>query len=87
MQLYKTLSEAINDPYWDEANEKQEKYTLVGVDGNVFAIIGYVINCMKQERMPRESIEAFKNNCLNQGKNYYEIVAYAADTIDMLNNL
>lgn len=81
----KTITEAINDPYWDD--EPQEKYTLVGVNGNVFTIIGYVVNCMRREKMPRESIETFKDNCLNKGKNYYEIVAYAAETVDMLNNL
>lgn len=84
-QIYKKLMEAVNNPYWDDENT--EKYTLVGVNGNVFAIIAYVVNCMKQEKMPRESIEAFKNNCLNTGKNYYEIVAYADETIQALNNL
>lgn len=84
-QIYKKLMEAVNNPYWDDENT--EKYTLVGVNGNVFAIIAYVVNCMKQEKMPRESIETFKNNCLNSGKSYYEIVAYADETIQALNNL
>jgi hypothetical protein len=84
-QIYKKLMEAVNDPYWDD--EEQPKYTLVGVDGNVFAVIGYVVNCMKKEKMPPESIETFKNNCLKTGKNYYEIIAYADETIQALNNL
>lgn len=28
----------------------KEKYTLVGVDGNAFSIMGYVLKCMRKEK-------------------------------------
>ena len=37
------------------------KYSLSKVDGNAWAIIGYVCDCMKKEKKSKDEIENFAN--------------------------
>lgn len=39
-----------------------EKYTLIGVDGNAFAIMGYVSRAMKRECKSKAEINAYLND-------------------------
>lgn len=37
----------------------KKKYTLVGVDGNAFAVMGYVQNAMRKSGFSKEEISAY----------------------------
>lgn len=36
-----------------------EKYDLIGIDGNAFSIMGYVVSCMKKEKMSKDKIDDY----------------------------
>lgn len=36
-----------------------EKYTLIGIDGNAFAILGYVSRCMRYEKFTKKEIDEY----------------------------
>lgn len=73
--------------FWQEDEEEfTPKYTLVGVNGNVFAVLAYVSECMRKEGHPRQEIQEFTSNCLNGGYDYNQIICMCADKIDELNN-
>ena len=42
----------------------EERYTLVGVDGNAFAIMGYVLLAMKDEGFSKEERDEYKKKYL-----------------------
>ena len=61
----------------------EEKYTLVGVDGNAFAIMGYVCGAMKQEGKTREQIDEYLKDA--KSSDYSHLVAVSAEMIYQLN--
>ena len=51
----------VDDEEDDEEDEDDpDPFTLVGVDGNIFAVIGYVARCMRQVHCYRYEIDAFR---------------------------
>lgn len=61
----------------------EEKYTLVGCDGNAFAVMGYVRRCMQREKFTRDEIE----NYLTEAKSsdYNNLLCVSMDYIDKCN--
>lgn len=43
-----TSSRILNESYEDDWYDEGEKYSLVGQDGNAFALMGYTARCMKE---------------------------------------
>ena len=41
----------------------KREYTLVGVNGNAFAIMGYVVRAMKLEHKSKDEIDAYIRKC------------------------
>jgi hypothetical protein len=62
-----------------------EKYSLVGVDGNAFCVMGYVANAMKKEGKSEEEIDEYYENA--KAKNYNHLLRVSLLKIDELNEL
>lgn len=60
-----------------------EKYTLIGVDGNAYAIMAYVSECMRREGMSREEIEEYKERA--KDGDYDHLLIEFLDMVEMLN--
>lgn len=60
-----------------------KKYTLVGVDGNAFGVLGYVVAAMRRERCTREEIDEYKKEATAKG--YEELIVVSMRQIDKLN--
>ena len=61
----------------------KEKYTLVGVDGNAFSIMGYVRKAMKRERCTKEEIDAFTKEATSG--DYNHLICISVEMCDKLN--
>lgn len=64
---------------------KKEEYTLEGIDGNAYAILGYVQRSMHQEARPRTEIAAFLKKATSS--DYDNLVSYSIFMVDQLNRL
>jgi hypothetical protein len=61
----------------------EEKYTLVGVDGNAYSVMGYVRRAMKECHKTKEEIDAYLKDAMSS--NYVHLVNVSIDMIDKLN--
>jgi hypothetical protein len=59
------------------------KYNLVGVDGNAFSIMGYVINAMKKEKRSTEEQKSYQKRAMSG--NYDNLLFESVKIIDELN--
>lgn len=64
---------------------KKEEYTLEGIDGNAYAILGYVQRSMHREARPRTEIAAFLEKATSA--DYDNLVSYSMFMVDQLNRL
>lgn len=63
--------------------KKKEKYTLIGVDGNAFCIMGYVANAMKQEGKTIKEINDYYDDA--KSSDYNHLLSVSIAMIDELN--
>ena len=70
------------DDDYDDYDEPQ-KYTLVGIDGNAFSVMGYVSQCMKKEGMSRQDIENYRKDAMSS--DYNNLILVSQEMIDFLN--
>ena len=61
-----------------------EKYNLVGVDGNAYAIMGYVVKSMREQKFTLEEIEEYKKKAM--ASDYNNLLAVSIDYIEECNN-
>ena len=71
------------DDYDDYDDDEPQKYTLVGIDGNAFSVMGYVSQCMKKEGMSREEIENYRKDAMSS--DYNNLLVVSQEMIDFLN--
>lgn len=62
----------------------KREYTLVGVNGNAFAIMGYVVRAMKLEHKSKYEIDAYIRNA--KSSDYTHLIAVSVDMCEELNN-
>lgn len=62
---------------------EDQKYSLIGVDGNAFCIMGYVAKAMKRNGYSKEEIDEYLSEA--QSGDYSNLVAVSSDQIDKLN--
>lgn len=62
----------------------KREYTLVGVNGNAFAIMGYVVRAMKLEHKSKDEIDAYIRNA--KSSDYTHLMAVSVDMCEELNN-
>ena len=60
-------------------------YTLVGVDGNAYAIMGYVRTAMKRAKMTKEDIDAYTKDATSS--DYYHLLVVSCEMIDKVNEI
>ena len=60
----------------------KEKYTLVGVDGNAFYIMGYVANAMTQEEKTTREINDYYDDA--KSSDYHHLLNVPITMIDEL---
>lgn len=63
--------------------KNKKEYSLIGVDGNAFSIMGYVRRAMKETGFTREEIEAYTKNATSG--DYNHLLAVSIDMIDKCN--
>lgn len=61
-----------------------DKYSLVGVNGNVFAVICYVKDAMRKEGISYSERESWAKEALALG-DYNKILCHAMDKLEVLN--
>lgn len=62
----------------------RKEYTLIEVDGNAFAIMGYVVRAMKLEHKSKDEIDAYIRNA--KSSDYTHLIAVSMDMCEELNN-
>lgn len=77
-----------DDEVWDDEDLDNEdydepKYTLVGCDGNAFAVMGYVTNAMKKEGKSQSEIRAYRTNAM--ASDYNNLLSVSMEVLDELN--
>ena len=60
-----------------------EEYTLVGVDGNAFSVIGYVSKAMRKEGKTKDENTAYLKKAM--AGNYDNLLCISMEKIDELN--
>ena len=60
-------------------------YTLAGVDGNAYAIMGYVRIAMRRAGMSREDIDAYTKDATSS--DYYHLLVVSSEMIDKVNEI
>lgn len=60
-----------------------EKYSLVGVDGNAFYVMAYVIRAMKREGYSKELIDSYTQEAMSG--DYDNLLAVSCEELDKLN--
>ena len=58
-------------------------YSLVGVDGNAYSIMGYTMNAMKRSGFSKEEIDQMINEA--ESGDYYNLIAVCDGYIDKVN--
>lgn len=58
-------------------------YSLVGVDGNAFAIMGYTAKAMRRADFTKEDIDKMYDEA--KSGNYFNLIAVCDDYIDKVN--
>ena len=59
------------------------KYTLIGIDGNAFSILGYVSASMKKEGKTEKEIKEYQKSAM--AGDYSGLLAISSEMIDELN--
>jgi len=59
-------------------------YDLVGVDGNAFSIMGYVLGAMRRCKFTRDEMDAYKKDAMSS--DYDHLLAVSVEMIDHCND-
>ena len=62
----------------------KQKYNLVGIDGNAYSVMGYVIQAMKRERFSKSEIDDYQADAMSD--DYNHLLSVSAEMIDKCNN-
>lgn len=61
------------------------KYDLVGIDGNAFSVMGYVLRAMKECNMSKEEQSDYQTKAMSG--DYNNLLAVSVDMIDKCNEI
>ena len=70
----------------DEDENDPDPFTLVGVDGNIFAVIAYVADCMRQVHCDSYEIDAFRRE-VTHPDSYDSALRMCCEQVDECNKL
>ena len=80
-QALDTLKESLGEA-WDDYDEDEDKYTLVGVDGNAYAVMGYTANALRREGL-RDLVKKMYEEATSS--DYDHLLVVCLRYIDMAN--
>lgn len=60
------------------------KYSLLGVDGNAFSVMGYVTKAMKREDKSEDEVKAFRDKA--QSGDYNNLLSVSQKMVEKLND-
>ena len=63
----------------------EKTYSLVGIDGNAFSIIGYVSKAMKENGFSKHEIKIYQNEAMSG--NYDNLLIVSMKMIDKINEM
>lgn len=63
---------------------KKKIYSLVGVDSNAYAIMGYVCNAMRENGMAKSEVDTYLSEATSG--DYGRLLAVSARMVERLNN-
>ena len=77
--------EAWEDEDFFEGDDEEdgERYSLVGVDGNAYAVMGYVVRAMRETGFSQEEIKAYQADA--QSDDYDHLLCVSCEMIDKCN--
>ncbi len=61
------------------------KYNLVGIDGNAFCVMAYVVNAMRECKFSKAEREAYYNEATSS--NYDHLLCVSIEMIDKCNEI
>lgn len=61
----------------------EEKYTLIGVDGNAFFVMGYVSDCMRHEKFTKAEIDEYVKKATSS--DYNNLLCVSMDMVEKCN--
>ena len=64
---------------------RKRKYTLVGIDGNAFSVMGYVRRCMRECNCTNEEMKDYTSRAMSS--DYNNLLCVSIEIIDKLNEL
>lgn len=64
---------------------KRGKYSLVGIDGNCFYIMGYVIRAMKECNLSKSDQDLYYQDATSS--DYSHLISVSAEMIDKCNHI
>lgn len=62
---------------------RKKNYTLVGVDGNAYSVMGYVIRAMRECGRPVEEIKAYQTSAMSS--DYNNLICVSCEKLEELN--
>lgn len=62
----------------------KQKYNLVGIDGNAYSVMGYVIQAMKREGFSKSEIDDYQADAMSD--DYNHLLSVSAEMIEKCNN-
>lgn len=67
-----------------ELTSVEANYSLVGVDGNAFSVMGYVKEAMRKENFSRSEIDSYLKDAVSG--DYQHLLAVSCDMVEKCNN-
>lgn len=64
-------------------HQHNRKFSLVGVNGNAFSIMAYVIKAMKECHCTKDEIKSYQTKAMSS--DYTTLVATSMDPLEVLN--
>ena len=61
------------------------KYDLVGIDGNAFSVMGYVVSAMRECKFSKEDIDAYRQRAMSG--DYNNLLCESVLMIDKCNEI
>lgn len=60
------------------------KYSLEGIDGNAYCLMGYTVQAMNRERFPQKQIDEYKNAAMSS--DYDNLVSVTWEQVEEIND-
>ena len=61
------------------------KYSLIGIDGNAFSVMGYVRRAMAKEGCSKQAIDDYLKRAMSS--DYNNLLIVSIEMVDSLNNM